>query len=314
MPGPKRIHSLTEKTAAQIDNTYSIPIDKTGQSEAYRIIGSELAILTGAANTIHDNVAGEINAITVKGTPVSADKIIIEDSAASWAKKGITIGSLPGGGGGDFSDGGDVAGADRTLGNTDNYDLGFLTNNLNRLHIQNDGLIGIGTTSPGEILHISKDQNGFVGLEIQNEQGGLNSSSGFNFDVNGADSWFFMHDPARTLNRYGFTLGGWVEIVTGSGDLSKGIVLATRNAEPFVIATNTTERMRVDSAGKVGVGTASPATSALLELSSTTGALLIPRMTTTQKNALTAVNGMIIYDSILNKFQGYENGSWTSLI
>jgi len=49
-------------------------------------------------------------------------------------------------GGGDFSDGGDTAGADRTLGNTDNYDLGFVTNNLTRLHINNNGKIGIGIT------------------------------------------------------------------------------------------------------------------------------------------------------------------------
>jgi hypothetical protein len=76
-----------------------------------------------------------------------------------------------------------------------------------------------------------------------------------------------------------------------------------------------TERIRIDSAGNVGIGTAGgAATSALLELKSTTGALLIPRMTTTQKNALTAVNGMIVYDSTLNKFQGYENSAWTSFI
>lgn len=37
-------------------------------------------------------------------------------------------------------------------------------------------------------------------------------------------------------------------------------------------------------------------------------------ITTDEKNALTAANGMIVYDSTLNKFQGYENGSWTSLI
>jgi len=29
---------------------------------------------------------------------------------------------------------------------------------------------------------------------------------------------------------------------------------------------------------------------------------------------LTAVNGMLVYNSSTNKFQGYENGSWTNLI
>jgi hypothetical protein len=57
-------------------------------------------------------------------------------------------------GSGDFSDGGDTAGADRTLGNNDNYDLGFLTNGSNRLHIENSGNVGIGTTSPGKLLDI----------------------------------------------------------------------------------------------------------------------------------------------------------------
>lgn len=51
-----------------------------------------------------------------------------------------------------------------------------------------------------------------------------------------------------------------------------------------------------------------------LELSSTLGYLLLNRLTTAQKNALTAVNGMVVYDSTLNKFQGYENGAWTSFI
>lgn len=44
---------------------------------------------------IHDNVIGEISAVTSKGTPVSGDFLLIEDSAASDAKKSITIGTLP---------------------------------------------------------------------------------------------------------------------------------------------------------------------------------------------------------------------------
>ena len=36
--------------------------------------------------------------------------------------------------------------------------------------------------------------------------------------------------------------------------------------------------------------------------------------TTTQRNALTAANGMVIYNTTDNKFQGYENGAWASLI
>lgn len=48
---------------------------------------------------IHDNVSGEISAVTAKATPTSADFLLIEDAAASNAKKRITIGDLPASGG-----------------------------------------------------------------------------------------------------------------------------------------------------------------------------------------------------------------------
>lgn len=60
-----------------------------------------------------------------------------------------------GGGGGDFSDGGEAGGADRTLGNTDNYDLGFKTNDVIRVFIQKDGKMGLGILVPTAPLHIS---------------------------------------------------------------------------------------------------------------------------------------------------------------
>lgn len=36
--------------------------------------------------------------------------------------------------------------------------------------------------------------------------------------------------------------------------------------------------------------------------------------TTTERDNLTAVNGMVIYNTSLNKFQGYENGGWVNLV
>jgi len=50
----------------------------------------------GADSTaIHDNVAGEIAAITAKATPIGADLLLIEDSADSNNKKSIQITNLP---------------------------------------------------------------------------------------------------------------------------------------------------------------------------------------------------------------------------
>lgn len=41
-------------------------------------------------------------------------------------------------------------------------------------------------------------------------------------------------------------------------------------------------------------------------------AILFPRLTTTQRNALAAINGMQVYDSTLNAFKIYQNGAWIS--
>lgn len=50
----------------------------------------------GADSTaIHDNVSGEIAAVTEKAAPVAADLILIEDSAAANAKKRVQLANLP---------------------------------------------------------------------------------------------------------------------------------------------------------------------------------------------------------------------------
>lgn len=41
--------------------------------------------------------------------------------------------------------------------------------------------------------------------------------------------------------------------------------------------------------------------------------LRVANMTTTERNALTAANGMLIYNSTTNKMQAVENGSWVDL-
>jgi len=46
----------------------------------------------------------------------------------------------------------------------------------------------------------------------------------------------------------------------------------------------------------------------------TNGIFRMPSFTTTARNALTAVNGDVIYNSTLGKFQGFENGAWVNLI
>jgi hypothetical protein len=64
-------------------------------------------------------------------------------------------------------------------------------------------------------------------------------------------------------------------------------------------------------ARNVLIGTATETNASVgLEISSVSKAALFSRMTTAQRNALTAVNGMVIYNLSTNQFEGYQSGSW----
>lgn len=78
------------------------------------------------------------------------------------------------------------------------------------------------------------------------------------------------------------------------------------------------------SATKVGIGkptligdgspTGEPDASAILELISTTKGLLPPRMTTTQRDDISSpATGLLIYNTTLNVWQGYDGTAWVTI-
>jgi hypothetical protein len=54
--------------------------------------------VTQHATAIHTDQTGEISGLSEKATPANDDLVIIEDSAASYAKKKVKVSNLPGGG------------------------------------------------------------------------------------------------------------------------------------------------------------------------------------------------------------------------
>ena len=65
----------------------------------------------------------------------------------------------------------------------------------------------------------------------------------------------------------------------------------------------------------VGIGTSNPDHSAALDITSTTGGLLIPRMTSTQRLAISSpATGLMVYDTSLNQFMIYNGSSWTPIL
>lgn len=78
----------------------TIYIDESTETITYINVMGGTASVAYDGNAIHDNVSGEISALTEKGSPVSGDWLMIEDSEAGDVKKKLQVGSLPSSGGG----------------------------------------------------------------------------------------------------------------------------------------------------------------------------------------------------------------------
>lgn len=66
--------------------------------------------------------------------------------------------------------------------------------------------------------------------------------------------------------------------------------------------------------GSVGVGTTSPNASALLDLASTSKGVLLPRMTTSERDTIaTPANGLQIYNTSTNALNFYDGSTWQAL-
>jgi hypothetical protein len=102
--------------------------------------------------------------------------------------------------------------------------------------------------------------------------------------------------------------------VTGycDGAVSAGVV---PTALTFTTGTSSgTQRVVITSAGLMGIGTGTPASSAIVDVTSTTLGFKFPVMTTTQKNAIAApVAGLVIFDSTLAKLCVYSGAAWQTI-
>lgn len=123
----------------------------------------------------------------------------------------------------------------------------------------NGGNVGIGTNnptsnlsvegfSPGISLH-GTSANDFAKYHVSADQG-LNSYAEF-----------ITHGSTASAVVFGSPLANKT-LLYSAGANSEGLILGTINAKPMIFGTNDTERMRIDSAGLVGIGM-TPSTYAL---------------------------------------------------
>ncbi len=117
--------------------------------------------------------------------------------------------------------------------------------------LTNGGKVGIGTTSPGNELVI----------EASSPRSVLRTSSANYYAVqhvqnsDNDDTEILTYGRSAAGTYFGQTRAGCCFIGSQPNNV---FGVGTKNEKDMILATNSTERMRIDSSGKVGIGTTSP--------------------------------------------------------
>jgi len=198
-----------------------------------------------------------------------------------------------------------------------NYPLTFHTNSLERLRITSDGKLGLGTSSPATLLHLSS-ATGSASPTPTELRIATTSNAG---DWSTTDPWgrisFYTADASSSGPKIHSTIQATANVANGGYSRLEFGTTASADSNPSV-------RMVITEGGSVGIGTSSP--NALLEVSGT-GATNNFYLTSTSNCVarLTASNtsscfiqmgdpddtdvGRIIYDNSVNALSFVVNAS-----
>jgi hypothetical protein len=127
---------------------------------------------------------------------------------------------------------------------TNGYILGLSSGGTERMIVRNDGNVGIGTTSPSNLLNtfIADGSGGFSkGIRIQTGNGSFTSGHGGMLE--------FQNEDVLTAGIRGVRESGW----------GSGLVFYVHNTSSGNTFDSTfVERMRINESGNVGIGTSNP--------------------------------------------------------
>lgn len=195
-----------------------------------------------------------------------------------------------------------------------------LSQNTNNFFWDNTNLrLGIGTNSPQRSLDISRSFAIDDGFRLINAGGGyfqvVNSSSAVYQPIisgqsTGAatSSLVFIGVQTSTASPTATVL----RVVARASDNSSPVA---NNVNAISFENGTTVAMAISSTNSLMVGTTTNVASSILTLSSTTRGILLPRMTTTQRNAISSpATGLMVYDTTTNSLDVYSGSAWLDIL
>jgi hypothetical protein len=133
----------------------------------------------------------------------------------------------------------------------------WATNGAN-INNTNTGVVGIGTTSPTELLHVRRDVDNDAGILMENKTNSAHANARIQVKNNlGAVGQLGIY--SSSTNAYGAVVGGDAYLYsTSAGALA---LMSDSPTGAIKFATGgSAERVRITPSGNVGIGTQTPAT------------------------------------------------------
>lgn len=280
---------LNIKGYGTLNSTSSLRVENTGGSELFKIADNgELTTGNGTIAQININGSaggggGASTRMFIYPTVNSTSELVLRPFGTSNVMPGLILWDSPTGALGSniflFGRGGSTLPTTGVsyIGNivADNF-------NANSFHL--------GFLVSSVALARFEAQRIFSSGNIIMQNGGTYTDNGYKLRVN------------ATSSTQGTFLSG-----VGTGSTTYSLICTNSGVN------TSTAALAVRDDSKVGIGTNSVDSGATLEVDGTTGGILFPRLTTTQRDALTPVNGLMIYNTTTSKFQGYAGGAWVDL-
>lgn len=173
-------------------------------------------------------------------------------SGTAWACTNLSSSAQ-----GYFKDGGNTFTGTATIGTNSNHNLEIETNGATKMTILAGGNVGIGTTNPGGALSIERNDSlaNSAGPSINLKNTNPNDPAGAGYNI--AWSNYYAGNGA-IIGQFGTNYGTGTAAPWNAGS---GFYVTTRTNHPIIFATGAaaTEKLRITSAGNVGVGTTTPA-------------------------------------------------------